>query len=632
MKRYLVCLVLIALMALPCAVLGQGKITVDPNAGGAPEAQEVDKTDKRLQQKITYEAKHETVLAIIEALSEKTGVDLRAGINKQDWQVRDRKMSIFAKDTSLASLMNSISRVMKFKWSREGEDPTKWVYRVYMDRKTLLDAESRKAREEERTRKNEQTKRAGAIQAYSDAATMSPAELEKLKETNPFLYIVGKSNMAGSMGQFFGEAPMVAEAFTTGQPLTVSGANLSPAAQQGLLKSMQSIWKLEQQFSGSRRSSKPFPEDLASNLDKVSIRVNRSKEDMQGLMPQMGFMLGDLTMSYGGKDVGVPLIDPDSNMAKMIGKMLLRSQEEGKGIDELADENMGKEFMAAMTKDMKSVQTGEAPPEHPDDLALHAKVKLKVDGMKLDDVQAALAKASGLTIVSDSFGWSMGMMGTTKIGEDEQEIRAILDKIEEGYRENWEKHGSTLEFRDREWYRKRAAQIPEAWLEGWRDTLKKTGTLDIGDLAQIAMLTQEQLMVNVINDEALSQTQLFSSIFGAREPLRLYAQFSDAQRTALFSESGLDARSLSPEQWAQLDKAISPRNAAFLQSPDTQITLAATRTAKDKQFEYKLTATSSDEPKPMEFSFTTPKYVEPKKPEPKKEETKPADTKPAEAK
>ncbi|MEN6356895.1 MAG: hypothetical protein ABFD83_07400, partial [Armatimonadota bacterium] len=90
-----------------------GKVTVDPNASDQAVIEQWE-NDTRLSQKVTYEARHKAVKVILEDLSDMMGVTLNAGFNKQDWQVRDRKMNIFAKDITLADLLNSIARTMKF--------------------------------------------------------------------------------------------------------------------------------------------------------------------------------------------------------------------------------------------------------------------------------------------------------------------------------------------------------------------------------------------------------------------------------------------------------------------------------------------------------------------------------------
>ena len=68
------------------------------NGADLPVPPESEQADARLCRNITYEASHKSVKIILADLSKMTGVTLNAGQSSQDWQVRDRKMNIFAKD------------------------------------------------------------------------------------------------------------------------------------------------------------------------------------------------------------------------------------------------------------------------------------------------------------------------------------------------------------------------------------------------------------------------------------------------------------------------------------------------------------------------------------------------------
>lgn len=614
MTGYRYWIALAAAMLCVCALPAVAeKITVDPNTVKAQEAEDQsEKTDTRLAQKVTYEARRKSVLVILTELSEQTKVQLKAGQNNKDWQVRDLKMNIFAKDVPLATLMNSMARTMKFKWSRDGKDGD-YSYRLFADRKSVSEAE-RKRQEEERKQIEEQArKREKSFAKFAEIAQMKPEDVEKLRDQNPFLYIAAKSGLADSMGSFFAQLPAAAEALATGQEMSVNAAMLSPSAQQNLVRTMRDLHRMEGMFGGKRE----FPEDVVNNMGAVTIRVN-AHMDMMKNRPEAGFMLGMVEINGGGAAFGLPLIDPDSNVAKLVGKLLTRAMEEGKSMEEIAREaqtDLGLAFMA----DMKKVDYGEKPVEHPDEPALKEKIKISAKSRGLDDMLVAVSEASKLTVVSDCYGQfnigaMMGMMGAPT--EQEAELKTILDKVSSDYGLNWDKQGSVVEFRHKDWYRRRALLIPEETLEGWRKTLKETGTLDIDDLARIAQLDMEQFQTNLMEDPVFSASGLHV-IFPNREILRFYADLTSAQRSMLFGEGGLDLRSLTPEQFKQIEKLISARNGQFLLNADARVVIAGTRTPKEKRFEYKFTLTTTDDLKPIEQTLTTPEYKEPPKPQPK---------------
>lgn len=608
MRKFLPVILMLSLLAiLTTSASAVGKITVDPNAPGAKKAsEETPETDSRLAQKVTYEAKRKPVREILSDLEAMTQVTFKAGVNQKDWQVRDRKMSIFVKDVPLSDLMNSIARVMKFKWERGGTEEAR-TYRLYMDRKSLLDAESQRLREEERIDKEMKDKREKMFADYDKADKLSPQEMEKLKGENPFLYVAAQSGLVGSLGKFFREAPSAIEALASGQEMTLSAGNLSPMAQQGLLQSITSLSQIQARISRGRGGE--LPDGLAANIGQVTVELNPHLEAMNS-MPINGIMLGEMNMRYGDKHFVLPFINPESNLAKMIGKAMIKSEEEDRPIDDILKESQG--GLISLMSDMKKDDSGEPVVEHPEDPALSEKVKLKppTEKNRLSEIQAALAEASKYAIISDSYGGGQGFVNVT---DQEKELKAILEEISNGYHYNWEKRGSVIEFRDRNWFKKRAAQIPDAWLDAWRETLKSTGTLDIADLVQIAALTMEQFNTNVMGDEDLMRNGMAGIIFGNRELLRAYGALTESQQSMLFSEGGLSLRSLSPSQWPQVEKLIKQRNVSYLQSEESDIKLSATRTQRDKQFEYSFTLSTTDALEPVKWSFTTPKYTEPPK-------------------
>ena len=185
--------------------------------------------------------------------------------------------------------------------------------------------------------------------------------------------------------------------------------------------------------------------------------------------------------------------------------------------------------------------------------------------------------------MSDSFGKAE----CSGVGKDEVEIKTLLDGIDRLCHYNWDKHGRIIEFRDRSWFAKRSAQIPEAWIEPWRREFVKTGTLDIGNLAQIAALTLEQVNINIAGDEILccsnqQEQSVLSTIGRNQDILRTYAAMSTDERAAVFSDGGLDLAGIEPNHRAEIAKPIS--RGPFNGDPSAQIVVVGERAAQGKQF------------------------------------------------
>ena len=160
------------------------KITIDPNsldgrAALAKAQAKEDISDPRLARKVTYTAKRKCASEVLSDLSAMTGITLNAGYNEKDWQVRDRRMNVFAKDLPLADLMNSIARTMKFGWREDGE-PGRESYRLYMDRAAVLRVEMKRKKEAEAVAKQLKEARQRLFDSLQQVADLPADEVAGL--------------------------------------------------------------------------------------------------------------------------------------------------------------------------------------------------------------------------------------------------------------------------------------------------------------------------------------------------------------------------------------------------------------------------------------------------------------------
>jgi hypothetical protein len=568
---------ILGLIMLAAPVLAVGKVTTDPNAPGAVKEEQLPATDTRLAKQVTFSAGVKPVRLILDELTKSTGVVFKAGYNSGDWQVRDRKMNVFVKDVPLAQVMNSISHVMKFKWERGGDDG-KWTYRLYMDRKTLLDAEAQRVRAEEKAADELTKKRANALAQYGQLGGLTDAQKAKLKTDNPLMYLFAQSGLGDSLSSFCREVPAAADAIANGQKLDLTGDAISPSARASLLRAMRAELSLENRFNSRSNNTRIIPDDLDPATVKITINQNWGNGRNS---PDAALLLGDVTFRYDKGMLNAPVIDPEGDFAKLIGKILVQAEDEGRTLGEIVKDRKD-EITAAITKVVAKEIGGEPLNEHPDDPALDAKVKMEPGMPALPEVEQELADNSKLSVVSDFFGGSGSLMMPMPGGE--YKIRQALDQIGDAYIYNWDKSGKVIEMRDRNWFKKRAAQVPDAWLEAWKRELTKTGTLDIDSLAQMAQLTQDQINVNIMSDQLLGRCGGVIQI--EREPLRFYASLSADQRATMFSEPGLDLALLSADQLAQASKVIEAKRGTNKLDATTPLAVTCSRSMIDIRKRY----------------------------------------------
>ncbi|MCX6345948.1 MAG: hypothetical protein NT018_12910 [Armatimonadetes bacterium] len=110
MKSLLVILRMAALAVLLCSSVCAEKIAVDPyKNGGSTASREEPGPDLRLAQKITYTSTEKRLHTVLEEITKKTGVDIKCGINADDWHVRDIPLVVCVKNLPLGKLLRAIA-------------------------------------------------------------------------------------------------------------------------------------------------------------------------------------------------------------------------------------------------------------------------------------------------------------------------------------------------------------------------------------------------------------------------------------------------------------------------------------------------------------------------------------------
>ena len=153
---------------------------------------------------------------------------------------------------------------------------------------------------------------------------------------------------------------------------------------------------------------------------------------------------------------------------------------------------------------------------------------------------------------------------------------------------------------------KRSAQLPEAWLEKWRQEAKKTGTLDLDTMSQINKLSYDQRLVNILDDDVLGKISLWAD----SNSLKIYDCLDAGQRRVVTAASGTTIE-LTDAQITTLADLLKGKGA-----PATGVTLVSTRKPAGKHFDYELRAAKSDGSQLAVWKLSTPEYTEPKKDKP----------------
>lgn len=564
--RVLLCLVL--LTSICDCTLADNKVTLDPNAGGTITAKIYAGTDAHLEQKVTYEARFQTVQQIIDDLHEMTGVKLVAGTRDSDWVVRSRKMNIFVKDVPLSDLMDSIARTMKFRWSRyDNVNPP--IYRLKVDRKAAAEADAMMKRAEKKKEEIWRKRRDEWIDAIMQYGTIPISDAESLRESNPVVFRYARYGAVQALRALFVEVPETKTRFSAGQGFRISSDKLSNETRELLYDAGNGYWKYLQMSGqvGERTDDPPGYGDILRPDETFDIAWFRMDE--AGCFTP-GLRWGGSTQLSAGyfhlmKDglekemADLRAINEDwskflcERNNYFLDNHRSRPSEDGKARYAKLEENLAKED--------ETLYPSEPIVEHNAFPELEKKVKPSTEPAKPDanlalivnnyiaSIQKAIFDSTGIGIVSDSWANIAG----EKLPEQEMKLGELLEKFSKGFNYNWDKNAGILEFRHRKWAKVRLSQIPGEWVASWGENTAKNGYLTLDSLAEISNLTYDQAEESIKLDKVLGYSGLYEQIIYILDRdllwLRFYSSLGPQMKTLLTGPYGVNGHMLTSEQW-----------------------------------------------------------------------------------
>ena len=508
--------------------------------------------DPRLQQKLAFSADGTRIAEVLEKLSGSTGVTMTAGLDENDWMVYDRKVIVYVDDMKLVDLMQALSSVLRFQWSRSGDDG-KWVYRLLQSKEQRAEEESLRAAADDAQTRQFREKRENMIADLANLGSLSEEDAAALKTKDPWRYILATEPLGRDLAAFINAFPEARSALVQGTEAAFPVSSLPPNLQETVRRIAVSYDSLVHSIGASEDHSA-----LLTGFDKLQLTINRQRvpEPRDALSTST---LGRITIGTGADSLEIPLLDPSSRIAGALGRAIVALK------SGLAKEEMEKQLQSDLAAAAEPASASSAPARDiASDPALRRKVKLPAQtaAVSLPTMLKAFYEKTGLSVVSDYFP-SLPV----SIEAQEKTIGEHLETIRETFGSNWEKSGRVVLFRDKEWFRKRTWEVPQVWIDYWTKRGELNDGLQFADLVQIANLRDEQIDHTIMLNRSLvgmgAGVNLGPGDRGRnRWILRFYALLTDEQRTAL-STRQLEAASLSAEQWAALQKALAAADSAY---------------------------------------------------------------------
>lgn len=523
--------------------------TLAQDAPAAATSENPQKPDPRLDQKVTYRAVAKPIRIVLDELSQKTGVQLDCGANLKDWQVRDRKVSIFVKDMPLRDLSIVIADVLHFTWSRETSEDT-YSYRLFQDIRAKQKEKALRNLEEEGLVKLRQK----AINEIDGLDALSSLQLSRLKTDSPFLFGLAREPLGKALRTFIHTVPYAEDALNNGTELTVDASRLSVEASQATkLLAMALDAYYRRLYNATWTPLSEIPDQLGTvriAINPLSQQGEMDKEERaRNIVGNFRVSLASIyapgTVGSSDSDIAVDLYNPKSKMAKTVGLGLIQSQDSG--------------TPAAMeTNPVADTETEQTAAEREDSAenpgaGEETVKKIKLDIMQpatLDTVLEEIANKADLQIISDCF--DRDPIGV--YGHYEGELQPFVKKLAKLAKVQFGTSGRVVAVVDNKWYIKRSWAVADDWIDYWNEQIKK-GRFDLDDAAKIASLTDDQIVHTILHEPRLANC--VKGALNEREALQFYNVLSSGQKQALITNTGLDPAGLRRDQMPHFSKIFT---------------------------------------------------------------------------
>ncbi len=547
-----------------------------------------DNADPRLDKRITISVAHTKLEDVVKQLFEQSGVEIKAGTGARDWKVRERKVTIEAKDVRLGTVLDQLSKLLGFYVSKSGKKD-EWAYTFWQDMKArLLESEMLNA-EREALAQRSVAMRQSALDTAADALKLSPEEAMKKKDTDPWLAYLGGTKdgrgYASLLDYLGGNFPIERDLMLRGKKTTFPLENLPPYLQQALDDTRMGGF-----MAMATDNIPPEAQEMFKGLTAYELTVmpmtgmgggeqEMSAAGFGGMVMMMAKMPkefggGGMDSEFGGGfPMGMfPLSGSDTLMGKICGKMLL-SVEDGPKDGDIGSrmsktaEEMGDPAALIADTMARESPTEKEPPTDPEllkevelgELPTFSMTQADSDSPKsIGKEVVAISKAIGKPVLLESFIGSMPISLYVKAGK--QPLYKILIGAEKaGY--TWTFGDGTLRLRPDDWALRRSYEIPESLMARYRDILTRNGEFTLDDLATIVIELTDDQIDNTLAKEPeflfpLASLRNFGS-GGTRELLRLYGSMTGPQKGTLTADAGLGFSQLSGAQWDRLNQIIS---------------------------------------------------------------------------
>ncbi len=387
-----------AFVASCASIVWAQKVTVDPNSTSAARTAPVDDSDKRLLQEVTCDLGYTRLHYVIEDIAARTKVTIRCGASKDDWQTRDLPLVVCAKDVPLGRLLRSIADSTHTDLSAEtietGQGKQDRVYRVWFSAKSQAELDG--YRDEER--KASMAEQSSAWDALVDSVDLPDSAISKWIRSDPD--IMGAIAARQALGRILRDLGPEAKAkIMAGQRLDLT---LSSYGKPDLFRDLYTLAQRDAYHSEAayaRRnptSTFKLQPPTEEQMDASALTIRSHTDPSTG---QYFVNMSLYPVRNGDNTDTIWSTSPSGAISQFQAHIRdFRAPEPGKTVRRYPHppDHISKELVPIS---LKPEDIAKSPA-----LSKNVKLDLPTDrDVTYADVMTALAKASGLSIISEDF-------------------------------------------------------------------------------------------------------------------------------------------------------------------------------------------------------------------------------------
>ncbi len=545
----------------------------------SPGADNPAEKDSRMEKQVTLQVACTKLEDAMRKLTEQTGVVLKAGGSEREWRVRERLVTIQAKDVKLGTLLNQITTLLRYRVSR-GKKDGQFTYLIWQDKNSRELEADLLISEKEAGAKRMLQSRQSALALAEAALKMTPEDALKERSKDPWAAYLGSTKAGRGYADILS---LISSNYPNARDLMLRGRGATihlDKVDSPLAKSAQDAISGGILAAAIRKESPDYPSGFTPT--KIVIKpMTGTNEGMAGSLGMSGFfwIMGKMAAGDGkpmmkGVESDVPLaFFPLSGKNTAIGRVfggLLFALDDGLSMEE-AQKQIVTDFN---NPDVMAEALGRTSPTQenpPTDPFLTREVEIgKLPRMEAastidpthqaeGDAYAELSRAIGMPVLVETFSKTLPVGLFIKPGK--QPFYKVLISLEKaGY--VWDFGEGMFRIKPEDWATNRSYEVPESRLIFYKELLKKNGFFNLDDLAAIVTeFTDAQIQNRLIAEPEImyaTAATLMNPMGGSSlDMLRLYGSLSTTQKQQARLNVGLPFASMTAAQYDYIGGLIA---------------------------------------------------------------------------